>query len=468
MLNVIRDLKLCWLMYILAASAASGQATNTSAGSGFTVNGSPISGGCTEQAKMADAFVDSIGVNTHWVYPNVYSKEFAGLKRKLGESGIRHIRDSAAEVVYPKALDLYRSYGIRVTLVCGRRKPGAWPQPLDASRIPEELAGIKAGVLSAVEALEDPNEYDLSRPSSEQDTWSEKLCDYCKTLYAKIKADPELGNLPVIAPSLTSEEAFKKIGDLAPWIDFSCAHPYLGGRNPGTPGWGDNGYGSIGWTLAHLTDVQGPDKPVQFTECGYHNALQARSGHVPCSEAAEGKYLPRMFAEYFRRGTIKRAFKYELVDEGDDPNDIESHFGLLRSDLSEKPAFGALKNLIAVLKDAGAAFQPDTLDFALEGATNHVRHVLLQKRDRTFYLLLWNEVPSWDVTKRNDIANADVPVTLRVAAPLTGAQVCCPNDGSDWKDLPRQANALVLSVPDKLLILRLTVGEVERSSATKQ
>ena len=44
-------------------------------------------------ALPADSFVESIGVNTHWSYPGVYIDKYNDLKAKLGEAGIRYVRD---------------------------------------------------------------------------------------------------------------------------------------------------------------------------------------------------------------------------------------------------------------------------------------------------------------------------------------------------------------------------------------
>jgi hypothetical protein len=41
-------------------------------------------------------------------------------------------------------------------------------------------------------------------------------------------------------------------------------------------------------------------------------------------------------------------------------------YGLLRNDLSEKPSFRAVKNLITILCDKGPNFEPDKLNYVLE------------------------------------------------------------------------------------------------------
>ena len=111
-------------------------------------------------AQSADSFVESIGVNTHWTYDNVYTHGYDVLKTKLGESGIRYVRDGANWATYNRANDLYYSLGIRTNMLTGKRA-GWYPAPLDPSQIDAELEEIRAHALAATVSLESPNEYDI-------------------------------------------------------------------------------------------------------------------------------------------------------------------------------------------------------------------------------------------------------------------------------------------------------------------
>src|SRR5207245_10922866 len=96
----------------------------------------------------------------------------------------------------------------------------------------------------------------------------------------------------------------------------------------------------------------------------------------------------------------------------------EANFGLLRNDLSEKPAFTALERLIALLRDPGPRFTPETLDYTVEGAPPSLRQLLLQKRDGSFYLALWNQVSVWDPNLGVDLHPAEEKITLRFSQPV--------------------------------------------------
>lgn len=94
----------------------------------------PISKSQGVPAIAADLFVDSIGVNTHWGYSNAYMQNYTALKTKLGEAGIRYVRDGAYSEAYIRAVDLYQSLGIKTCMLTGRRS-GPYPAPLDPSKI---------------------------------------------------------------------------------------------------------------------------------------------------------------------------------------------------------------------------------------------------------------------------------------------------------------------------------------------
>src|SRR5207249_12221368 len=92
----------------------------------------------------------------------------------------------------------------------------------------------------------------------------------------------------------------------------------------------------------------------------------------------------------------------------------EQNFGLARFDMTHKPAYTAMKNTIALLQVPGATNTGGTLHYTLT-APSSVHHTLLQKSDGTTYLLLWNEVSSWNLTTQSDINNTDLSVTVSLA-----------------------------------------------------
>jgi hypothetical protein len=223
---------------------------------------------------------------------------------------------------------------------------------------------------------------------------------------------------------------------------------------PGYPGWDNNGSHSITWYLDELARQQSPSgKPVQSTEAGYHNDIHTGG----LSEEAEGKYTARMFAEFFRRG-VYRTYKYELVDEGQPGR--EGVFGLLRNDLSEKPSFRAVKNLIAILSDKGPYFQPGTLNYMLNGSFENVRPILFQKRNGDFYLMAWMEVSSWDFTTKIDLhpPPRQAVLTLQDSNTISSAMLYAFNNSGDVNifNLTFNNNQVTFNVTDKISIIKLS------------
>ncbi len=186
------------------------------------------------------------------------------------------------------------------------------------------------------------------------------------------------------------------------------------------------------------------------------------------SEAAQAKYLPRHFALYFNAGIV-RTITYEFADEfKDEATNAEASFGIIRHDLTPKPAYAALKNLIGLLNESHwdmatqqwqrKPFAPRALDFEIsaDAKTLPLRHTLLQKSNGDFYLLLWQEVSSFDTVKKQDIANPPMPVTLSFKTPISEAVSYLPGQSADVQQTWRNPKTLTLSVPDEVLVVKLT------------
>jgi hypothetical protein len=401
-------------------------------------------------AIPADSFVESIGVNTHWAYSNVYTHNYTGLKAKLAESGIRYVRDGAFQAVFPRANDLYSSLGIKTIMLTGRFKSGPRPQPLDPTQIDEELNEIKTQALAATVSLEAPNEYDLY-PDPD---WVENIRNYSTLLYTKAKDDPMLRNLPVIGPSLVSLAAYEAVGNSDSYIDYGNQHMYQWTFWPGFSGGDKNGSRSITWYLDKLARYQSPSgKRVQSTEAGYTNYIEV----VGLSEEADGKYMARIFAEFFRCG-VYRTYKYELVNQGQPGR--EGLYGLLRNDLSEKPSFRAVKNLIAILSDKGPSFEPASLNYVLNGSMENVQQILFQKRNGDFYLMVWLEVSSWDVNAKIDLypPPQQVILTLQGSNRISSATLYAFNNTADVNTVHYTINnnQVTFNVTDKISIIKLS------------
>ena len=325
--------------------------------------------------KSASGFRDSVGVVTHAVYYDTAYGDWSKVVARLRELGVTHVRDGLYANESPewkdwteryyRAVDLAAFNGIRFDFGVGQ--PGARIGTLD------QLLNVAAGRLRhAVEAFEAPNEFDKYVGGRR---WPERLADYSRKLYRKVNAHPTLRSVPVVGPSFATVGGPGRLGNQRAWMDVGNVHPYTGGRSPDPF--------HLRTELVRASAVSG-NKPVWATEAGFHNALRARSGQPPVSESAAAVYHLRTFLEHYRNG-IERTYAYELVDEKPEPGlrDPEQHFGLLRHDMSRKPAFTALKNLLtAVGSGDGRVPAPSPADRrerrgrrAPPGATASGRHL---------------------------------------------------------------------------------------------
>ncbi len=394
------------------------------------------------QARSADDFVNSIGTNLHLSYfRTAYGTGWATIiKPKLLALGVRHVRDGGSvvdddrwmETVYGRMKDL-ADQGIRFDLIVGPPRGSE-----DYSSL-SQFSRLVQYAQPVVESFEGLNEHDLSR----RPDWVSEVRNCQQALYTAVKADPRTASLPVYGPSIGHQNNAAQVGDISQWMDYGTIHPYPGGLPP----------------LASLADHENKlraitgSRPLVATETGYHTAMSWPGEHPPVSEQAMARYVPRLFLQYFDAG-INRTYLYELIDEGTSHADREQNFGLLRADGSEKPAYSALRNLIAVLRDPGPTFTPGQLDYSLSGDTTGVESTLLQKRDGRFYLVLWQETSSYDLARKLETRVADRPLTLRLTRaaqvrlflPLTS-----PNPTRDSPGI----TSLTLSVPDSPLIVEI-------------
>jgi len=402
-----------------------------------------------ETAGSANAFVNSIGSNAHPSYTDrPYFRAFATIVLpRLRELGIKHLRIGGAVVpddawmrkVYDNVNTLYHQLGITYDLVA---VPAGSPRP-DSSSVPFDrlFRFMDPASVDMVEGLNEPD-YPDKYPN-----WAARAAAWQRLVYQAVKSDRRLAGRPVLGPALVhGDKSATAIGDLTSAADVANIHPYPGGHEPSP---------SLGPNIAKLRAANG-SLPYVATESGYHTAANATSGQPGVSELAMGKYMPRLFFEYWNFG-IRRTYQYEFIDEGTDPADPEHHFGLVHFDGTPKPAFTALKNVIALLSDpSGAHFTPGNLNYSLSGASSSIHHTLLEKSDGRFYLAIWQEVPSFNVTTKSDLSVPPVTVQLKFDHPVREAKIYRPLQGADPATDQQSVGSLSVSVPDEAIIVEIT------------
>ena len=459
----------------------------------------PVASG-PEAALPSDDFVESVGVNTHLDFGNTpYVTQFDQVKTLLLAAGFRYIRVSRVRQSFTHpdggttyALDpLVESMveaGVRLNFLADLNS-GA---PED---VRDMVKGFNAQHPGAIASVEGPNEPDgfwaRLYPSGYQGQgFPAGAIQFQKDLYATLKADPETKDLDVFGialglagnPPCTNSNPLGNSGELAGSVDYANFHPYPGG-NPWHPDitydFTDNYYHMVLLPTSMLDPTPAPGltdhddvvcmgkkpygaKPFVATETG----VALFDGGVPEKHLAA--LMPRILLENFRLG-IHRSFLYELVD-----TDVaDGAYGLLHADLTPKPSYPAIQLLLHTLADPGPTFTPGSLDYMLEvspvtvpgsgvGLTfdklSYVHHLLFQKRDGTFELLLWHEIAT-DVTYPSeiDLSPPPLPGTLTLGQPFAHASVTTVDEtGAASVTSVDPAQPIALQISERFQVVELT------------
>jgi hypothetical protein len=388
-------------------------------------------------AQSARSFGDSVGVNTHigWSDTPAYAN-FDAVLARLRELGVRYVRDGICPtcVEWISRLRRLGEAGIRINMVAGNLSD-------PASRMQENLDAMRDKLPGAIASIEAPNEPDQQGDPG----WVAKEQIYQRLLYSRVNSDPKLRSLPVLGPALVYPASWAELGDLTPYLDRGNMHPYPGG---GTP------LHNIADLLPRARIVSG-NKPIVATEAGYHSDLATTSGHYGTSERAIGIYMPRLALEGFRNG-LDRTYVYQLADPWTNVSGFENKFGLLRTDLSPKPAFLALRNLLrAVDGDSAPVSDPGGVRFSLDGAQPDVRRLLLRSANGSYALVLWREVSVWDRVGKHDLFPSPEALTVDLGQSMKQAVLFKPVESSNEVERVDDPNRIPLALDGSPVVLRL-------------
>jgi hypothetical protein len=397
----------------------------------------------TETPRRADDFVDAVGINLDLNFPStVYSQSL------VGQLGIRHFRCNVQPVpsgFLDRLTSLYANYGCRINLVCD-----------STAYSPAQYCGLMAG--PAFESIEGFNEPDVTGPRSYAgltDNWGAQsypaTLAFQRDIFNDMNSQSATSSKAVLSPAMANP-AFSRYLRSAP-ADFIAVHSYPMQQLPT-----GNFLESYAFPAAQLMETPGAGVThVITTETGYQSGTLS----TDISNLAAAKYIPRTMAEYFRLGVF-RTYLFELADANG------YHYGLLDGTFTPKPAYYTTKNLIGLLGESAwnagtgqmtlpVSFNPSVLDYTMTGLTANIHHVLLQKSNGTLYLLLWQEIPSYDLTAHVDIVNPTIPVQINFNAPIASA-TSFQLESTTPLSTVNNPQSLTVNVPDELLIVELMRG----------
>lgn len=169
--------------------------------------------------------------------------------------------------------------------------------------------------------------------------------DLIKTAYPAIKAAAP--SLPVIGGALSRSDGtfLERLYDLGVRgsFDVFSVHPYTGNVSPAQPAEGNDRKNSfisgIPW-IREIMSRHGDTKPLWLTEFGWSTC----AGIDKCVSASrQASYTETAWEILSRFAYVKAATQYNLRDKSAVPTEVNDHFGLLRPDFAEKPAWASFK-----------------------------------------------------------------------------------------------------------------------------
>lgn len=392
---------------------------------------------------QCDLAVDAVGVNTHLFYPGIYTDNYVDIiKPRLIELGVRNIRDGNAvgNTTFDNRVVELSTLGIKFLMFVDTR----FGLATDLTQAKEHIKLLNSAPSKPVLMLEGPNEFDCW--DTTRATLSQRTIDIWNTF----KNDAATASLPIAGPSFCdTRDSPGKLAAVFPdasnYMQYGNMHCYSGGNAvEGSLG------GGWGMPLSQAVDeykMLSGSYPLIASETGYIMSGDV-VGFMSVTQRAAAKYMPRLFLTYLNYG-IQRAYIYQLINNNQEDN------GLLNTDGSPRLQYASIKNYISLLKDSGAAFTTDSLAYTLSGDLTNIQHILLQKRNGTFYLIVWQGVNSCD-SGPVDVEPAAQALTLNLSTPIKQAKLYLPslNDTSVQASY-NNPTSINLFVPDHILVIEL-------------
>ncbi len=378
----------------LATLATSQRATTTS------VVGKTVS---------SNAFVDSIGFNTHFNYAGTaYVDNEPAVVAAIIGLHVKHLREG---MLYPFATQIptYRDAVSKLSAAGVRDIGGVQASDLTAADFKSRWATWfgSVGGSAWVEASEPPNECDLNGCLASSPA-------YQKTLYDTIKGYAPSASVRVYGPSFANAGAYARTGDLSRVLDDGNAHLYLLSQPPETTGVcrvsdacanGANLGSPIGntYSLEHqlaAARVVSANKPIVNTEAGYCTTVAAdgNTQYNDMPRSVQATYWPRYLLHAFADVGIQRSYVYDIADDGLSPPTFDQ-CGLIDAHAQPKPSYRILETLLDTVDDPGPRYTPAPLAFTVAANANidgnPVEAVALGSRNGNYTLALWNPVSVW-------------------------------------------------------------------------
>lgn len=362
----------------------------------LTANNPPPSTMPLQTAIASDAIVDAYSVQVFPTYRHkVYGQDDAvyGLLKDLG---VRHVRVTVSD--QPESVAFLRrirdTLGVTAHGTCGAFEDTAAANLTNRKAI-ETYVKAQPDLWLRLAGFNEPQGIRFGPVPTD---WATRTVDQQKWLHglgATVGvqvAGPALSNG---VKTLRNDWLVLGRAGLAQWCNRIAIHLYPAGVAPSQniderSGWARDGLGNL---------------PVDCTEGGYSTGSIAQAGN-PVPEAVQAVYAPRHLLEWVKRGGWLNQF--ELLDDPGVQTNRNNTLGMVAcgsvdpATWRKKPAFAAVKALLAACADPGPAFTPKPLPLQVIGGDD-VRWILTGRRDGTYRLLLWRDVNVYDTSTHQPI-----------------------------------------------------------------
>jgi hypothetical protein len=413
-------------------------------------------------AIRASDFLNSIGTQSAI---SVRGESFDRTLECARYLGVRWFRAGIeGSVPIQQYIDLHKKAGLRFS----------WGLGSGGTDIPKLIVTARqmaaAGALLSFEGPNEPNNWGFTyrgQAGGRNLTWA-PVANLQRDLYEAVKRDPLLKRYPVWSITEGGAETDnvglqwltipKGAGTVMPegtkYADFANVHNYI--YHPNAPGLEDNKtwkaaeptsackvdglFGEYGVTWARHyrgyseTDLLTLPRVTTETGCTIDG---------PVTEEIHGLNLMSMYLDQFKRGWSYTNV-YLLRDRVDEAGNQQ--FGFYRPDYTPRKAAVYLHNLTTILADSGTLRKPGQLNYTVAQAPPTVHHMLLQKSDGWFYLVIWGEMVKGEASVQVDLGHGYPNVV--VYDPTVGTQPSEVHAGKvQWLTLTLSSHPLIVEIP---------------------
>lgn len=419
------------------------------------------------QAKAADSVCERTGIVTHVdgsYYDAIWASHVLPAIQELAGVGLRHVRsglnDPADNTFYTRHEQI-RDAGLKWQIAMRKWQPAT----ID-SWLPQVVTRLGSTAFSGFEGTNEQGGTTFVDADADtafinqQGLWNTVRNTIGLTASTHYVAGPSMLARDNVQRDLLlydgGDPALPR--DWASYLDMGTQHLYPDG-NPPLQG----AYNNEAFRHPYVAGF-----PWITSETGYHNAnITGGLGHTE-----EAIYRVRMHFDWYdyQWGTddMKRFYHYEILNKGSLLTSRGDNWGLMSSadangfTAGEKfPAYWSVHNTLALFNDP-TAVTPGLLDYSVTptttptGDTGPIRHLLYQKSDGTFLLVIYRQVKVWDKSTSTAITVSPINVTVTLNQSSRAMSDYIPRLSTAAQSTAVAATSHTISVDGDVHVLALT------------